>query len=123
MTHIHKLVYRTLDSSVGRAEDCRWKLKQISLGHWFESGSREFFHVLKFLLILKISQVHNEEQYRFHWGCLEIKASRNNCIWLICLNSFYTYSEAIIFSSTNLDKQVQYIFIGIFYFSFFSLII
>ena len=35
-------VHQTLDSSVGRAGDCRGKL-QTSLGHWFESGSRESF--------------------------------------------------------------------------------
>ena len=35
--------HTTLDSSVGRAEDCSWNMWQISLGHWFESSSREFF--------------------------------------------------------------------------------
>ena len=35
----------SLDSSVGRAGDCREKM-QTSLGHWFESGSREFFKFL-----------------------------------------------------------------------------
>ena len=34
--------YRTLDSSVGRAGDCRG-IAQASLGHWFESGSRDIF--------------------------------------------------------------------------------
>ena len=33
----------TRDSSVGRAEDCSWYFKLSSLGHWFESGSRDFF--------------------------------------------------------------------------------
>jgi hypothetical protein len=32
------------DSSVGRAVDCSWlNLKQTSIGHWFESGSKELF--------------------------------------------------------------------------------
>ena len=36
------ILYLSLDSSVGRAEDCSWnKSEQISLGHWFESGSRD----------------------------------------------------------------------------------
>ena len=32
----------SLDSSVGRAGDCRG-IVQTSLGHWFESGSRDIF--------------------------------------------------------------------------------
>ena len=37
------LLWQSLDSSVGRAEDCSGK-SQVSLGHWFESGSRENFY-------------------------------------------------------------------------------
>ena len=36
-------MHLTLDSSVGRAEDCSRNIEQISLGHWFESGSRDYF--------------------------------------------------------------------------------
>ena len=32
----------SLDSSVNRADDCRWELLK-SLGHWFKSGSRDIF--------------------------------------------------------------------------------
>ena len=31
----------TRDSSVGRAEDCSGMIQLASLGHWFDSGSRE----------------------------------------------------------------------------------
>ena len=33
------------DSSVGRAVDCScmYNMYQISIGHWFDSGSRDFF--------------------------------------------------------------------------------
>ena len=34
--------HQSLDSSVGRAGDCRG-IVQTSLGHWFESGSRDNF--------------------------------------------------------------------------------
>ena len=34
--------HQALDSSVGRAGDCRG-IVQTSLGHWFESGSRDIF--------------------------------------------------------------------------------
>ena len=37
---------QSLDSSVGRAEDCRGIL-QLSLGHWFESGSRDIFEAIE----------------------------------------------------------------------------
>ena len=36
------IIHPTLDSSVGRAEDCRG-IMQLSLGHWFDSGSRDNF--------------------------------------------------------------------------------
>ena len=36
-------LYKPLDSSVGRAEDCSGIDTQKSLGHWFESGSRDIF--------------------------------------------------------------------------------
>ena len=35
--------YTSLDSSVGRAVDCSCNC-QTSIGRWFKSGSREFFH-------------------------------------------------------------------------------
>ena len=37
----------SLDSSVGRAGDCRG-IVQTSLGHWFESGSRDNFFIIEF---------------------------------------------------------------------------
>ena len=37
------LKYLSFDSSVGRAEDCSGQKKQVSLGRWFNSGSKEFF--------------------------------------------------------------------------------
>ena len=37
------LIIAAFDSSVGRAVDCSWKTKQTSIGHWFESGSKENF--------------------------------------------------------------------------------
>ena len=43
-------VYISRDSSVGRAEDCSGIL--LSLGHWFESGSRDFLNVFFFVLVL-----------------------------------------------------------------------
>ena len=54
-------IYLSLDSSVGRAEDCNWlKLEQISLGHWFEPGSRECFILYFFVLyfLIKVSLVY-----------------------------------------------------------------
>ena len=39
-------VSSSLDSSVGRAEDCRGTM-QLSLGHWFESGSRDIFGAIE----------------------------------------------------------------------------
>eukprot|EP00984_Skeletonema_dohrnii_P033771 scaffold31425_cov94-Skeletonema_dohrnii-CCMP3373.AAC.2 len=35
----HKL---SLDSSVGRAVDCSGVLTKLSIGHWFDSGSRDY---------------------------------------------------------------------------------
>ena len=46
------LLHPTLDSSVGRAEDCRGSNElQISLGHWFESGSREKLFYCDFIML------------------------------------------------------------------------
>ncbi len=44
---------RTFDSSVGRAVDCRCNTwEQISIGHWFKSGSKEdiFFQASHYFL-------------------------------------------------------------------------
>ena len=41
--------HQALDSSVGRAGDCRG-IVQTSLGHWFESGSRDIFCLLSNIL-------------------------------------------------------------------------
>ena len=48
--HFQPLFQPTLDSSAGRAEDCRWLTKQRSLGHWFKSGSREVYFSISWQL-------------------------------------------------------------------------
>ncbi len=47
MDNIPIYIHPSFDSSVGRAEDCSWQLMQISLGRWFDSGSKEFFFYYK----------------------------------------------------------------------------
>ena len=68
------LLHPTLDSSVGRAEDCRCSNElQISLGHWFESGSREklFFRLSRVINIGKRFAHFSEEQF-FVTNCLSM---------------------------------------------------
>ena len=43
---VFSFYHPSLDSSVGRAEDCSRLMLQISLGRWFNSGSREYFLLL-----------------------------------------------------------------------------
>ena len=43
-TYFSQVVPVSFDSSVGRAEDCsRCQHRQVSLGRWFKSGSKDFF--------------------------------------------------------------------------------
>ena len=50
--------HQALDSSVGRAGDCRG-IVQTSLGHWFESGSRDiFFDYVVSLCAIGKNQIH-----------------------------------------------------------------
>ena len=51
-------IFHPLDSSVGRAEDCSRKM-QTSLGHWFESGSRDIFSLF-FTKILSLNTKYTE---------------------------------------------------------------
>ena len=53
--HCYGLKHVTLDSSVGRAEDCSRKVWAECLGHWFESSSRDFLllNIVKTRLLLK----------------------------------------------------------------------
>ena len=54
---------QTRDSSVGRAGDCSVQSSELSLGHWFKSGSRDLFlqnnfpHILYSFITLFPSQV------------------------------------------------------------------
>jgi hypothetical protein len=47
------------DSSVGRAGDCSVQSSELSLGHWFKSGSRDlFFHFFNKIQIFKMFEVN-----------------------------------------------------------------
>ena len=43
-TCVSPLIVSSFDSSVGRAVDCSVTL-QLSIGHWFESGSKDFHFI------------------------------------------------------------------------------
>ena len=82
------LLHPTLDSSVGRAEDCRCSNElQISLGHWFESGSREklFFPLSRKINIGKMFANFSEQQH-FVTNCLSMP---KYCLLLLASSSMY----------------------------------
>ena len=76
-------IHQPLDSSVGRAEDCRGKL-QLSLGHWFESGSRDIFFVKSFYTIF-IRNVFGKYPFCVHVFCFLFFSWNNTCQAIISI--------------------------------------
>ena len=103
ISYIVTIIFLTFDSSVGRAVDCSCE-QLISIGRWFNSGSKEVIFKCIFLFI-------SADLNKFATGkknpssCLGRTSSK--CQFLLTLANFFWHIIYVVYSETYYFNRIQ----------------
>ena len=101
----------SLDSSVGRAGDCRGQV-QTSLGHWFESGSRDSFYQFSLSILCQYMIYLLWIIFKSNYHHFKLNLPSKECCYIACaylLTSLHSSGQASFRGILSVHAVCSYI--------------